>query len=81
MAGSEVLVTAPGELRALLRDLPRGDLLATCAANWVKADDDSLAGIIRLALRELASRIAFVDAQVRSGCDASPKNSHPGSWR
>ena len=66
MAGSEVLVTAPGELRALLRDLPRGDLLATCAANRVKADDDSLAGIIRLTLRELAARIAFVDAQVRS---------------
>ena len=61
-----VLVTAPDELRARLRDLPRGDLLATCAAFRVKADDDSLAGIIRLTLRELAARIAFLDAQIKS---------------
>ena len=43
-----VLVTAPDELRARLRDLPRGELLATCAAFRIAADDDSLAGIIRL---------------------------------
>jgi transposase len=61
-----VLVTAPDELRARLRDLPRGELLATCAAFRVAADDDSLAGIIRLTLRELASRIAFLDAQLKS---------------
>ncbi len=60
------LVTAPDELRARLRDLSRRDLLATCAAFRIGADDDSLAGIIRLTLRELASRVAFLDAQIKS---------------
>ena len=45
-----------------LRDLPRGELLATCAAFRIRADDDSLAAITRLTLRELAARIAFLDA-------------------
>ena len=61
-----VLVTAPDELRARLRDLPRSELLATCAAFRIAADDDSLAGIIRLTLRELAARIAFLDAQLKA---------------
>ena len=60
------LVTAPDELRARLRDLSRRDLLATCAAFRIGADDDSLAGIIRLTLRERASRVAFLDAQIKS---------------
>ena len=63
---SAVLVTAPDELRARLRELPRGELLATCAAFRIKADDDSLAAITRLTLRELAARIAFLDAQLKS---------------
>ena len=61
-----VLVTAPEDLRARLRDLPRGELLATCAAFRVAADDDSLAGITRLTLRELAHRVEFLDAQIKS---------------
>ena len=60
-----VLVTAPDELRARLRDLPRGELLRTCTAFRVAADDDSLAGIIRLTLRELAARVAFLDTQIK----------------
>ena len=60
-----MLVTAPDELRARLRDLPRGELLRTCAAFRVAADDDSLAGIIRLTLRELAARVAFLDTQIK----------------
>ena len=36
-----VLVTAPDELRARLSDLPRGELLATCAAFRIAARDDS----------------------------------------
>jgi len=32
----------------------------------IGADEDSLAGIIRLTLRELASRVAFLDAQIKS---------------
>ena len=61
-----VQVTAPDELRARLRDLPRGELLATCAAFRIAAHDDSLAGIIRLTLRELAARIAFLGAQLKA---------------
>ena len=61
-----VLVTAPDELRARLRDLPRGELLATCAAFRITADDDSLASIIRLTLRELAARITFLGAQLKT---------------
>ena len=61
-----VLVTAPDDLRARLRDLPRGELLATCAAFRIRADDDSLAAITRLTLRELAARIAFLDAQLKA---------------
>lgn len=61
-----VLVTAPDELRARPRDLPRRELLATCAAFRINADDDSLAGITRLTLRELAARVAFLDAQIKS---------------
>ena len=60
-----VLVTAPEDLRARLRDLPRGELLTTCAAFRIAADDDSLAGIIRLTLRELAARVAFLDTQIK----------------
>jgi transposase len=61
-----VLVTAPEDLRARLRDLPRGELLATCAAFRIRADDDSLPAITRLTLRELAARIAFLDAQLKT---------------
>ena len=61
-----VLVTALDELRARLRDLPRRELLATRAAFRINADDDSLAGITRLTLRELAARVAFLDAQIKS---------------
>jgi transposase len=61
-----LLVTAPDELRARLRDLPRAELLATCGAFRIKADDDSLDAITRLSLRELADRIAFLDAQLKT---------------
>ena len=58
-------MTAPDELRARLRDLARSELLRTCAAFRVAADDDSLTGIIRLTLRELAGRVAFLDNQIK----------------
>ena len=51
-----LLVTAPDELRARLRDLSQRELLATCAALRVSIDDDSLAAILRFALRDLAQR-------------------------
>ncbi len=61
-----VLVTAPEPLRARLHGLSRTDLLQTCAAFRIKADDDSLEAITRLTLRELAARVAFLDAQLKS---------------
>ena len=59
-----VVLTAPTELRERLRDLKTRELLATCAAFRVRTDDDSLAGTTRLVLRELAQRIALLDAQL-----------------
>jgi len=59
-----LLVTAPDELRARLRDLSQRDLLGTCAGFRVAADDDSLAAITRLALRELAQRALFLQEQL-----------------
>ena len=55
-----LLVTAPDELRARLRDLSPRELLATCAAFRVSIDDDSLAAILRFGLRELAQRALFL---------------------
>ena len=59
-----LLVTAPDELRARLRDLSQRELLATCANFRIGADDDSLPAITRLALRELAQRALFLQEQL-----------------
>jgi len=61
---SSTLVTAPPELRTRLRELRRPQLLATCAAFRVAAEDDSLAAITRLTLRELAQRVLFLDERL-----------------
>ena len=60
-----LLVTAPGDLRARLTPLPRGKLLATCAAFRIRTDDDTLSAVIRLALRELAQRVLHLDQQLK----------------
>jgi transposase len=60
-----LLVTAPEDLRSKLRVLPSRELLATCAAFRIAADDDSLPGITRLALRELAQRVLLFDEQLK----------------
>ena len=60
----QLLVTAPEDLRARLRPLPRPELLATCAAFRIKLDDDSLQAMTRLALRELAQRVLHLDEQL-----------------
>jgi len=57
-----LIVTAPDELRTQLRGLKIADLIKVCSHFRVAADDDSLGGIIRLSLRELAQRILFFDA-------------------
>ena len=56
-----LLVTAPDELRARLRDLTQRQLLQTCAGFRVGTDDDSLATITRFALRELAQRVCYLN--------------------
>ena len=57
-----LLVTAPDELRGL----PRRELLATCAAFRVAADDDSLLAITRLSMRELARRVLQFDGELKA---------------
>ena len=56
-----LVVTAPDDLRARLRDLPIKELLAVCAAFRVAPDDDSLRAITRLSMRDLAQRVLFLD--------------------
>ena len=58
------LVTAPPELRTRLQSLPRPELLAVCAAFRIASDDDTIAGITRLALRDLAQRVLFLDERL-----------------
>jgi transposase len=58
-----LLVTAPDELRAALRRLPRRQLITTCA-NFRPGDADDLVSITKLALRELATRIGDLDTQI-----------------
>ncbi len=59
-----LLVTAPPELRAKLQHLSMRDLLFACAAFRVAADDDTLPGLTRFALRDLAQRIQFLDERL-----------------
>ncbi len=55
-----LLVTAADDVRARLRDFSQRELLATCAAFRIGADDDSLAVVTRFALGELAQRALFL---------------------
>lgn len=59
-----IVATSPDELRSKLRGLKTHDLIATCAAFRVRADDDNLAAVTRLAMRELAQRIQLLDEQL-----------------
>jgi transposase len=61
-----LILTAPEELRGKLGGLTNRDLIATCAAFRVRPEDDSLAAIFRLSLRELAQRIAVLQEQNRT---------------
>lgn len=47
-----------------LRALKTAELVDTCAAFRVRVDDDSLAAVTRLAMRELAQRIQLLDEQL-----------------
>ncbi len=61
-----LVLTAPDELRERLRALKTDELVRTCAAFRVAAEDDSLPAIVRLALRELAQRIQHLQAQLKT---------------
>ncbi|MPY85942.1 MAG: transposase [Actinophytocola sp.] len=61
---NSLLVTADDGLRAKLRGASRTETIATCAAFRVRADDDSVAAMTRLALRELAQRVRHLDEQL-----------------
>jgi transposase len=56
-----LLVTAPDDLPARLRDPTRRGLRSTCAGFRVGADDDTLAGITRFGLGEPAQRVLHLD--------------------
>jgi transposase len=61
-----LVLTAPDELRERLRELKTDELVRTCAAFRVAVDDDSVSGIVRLALRELAQRVQHLQAQLKT---------------
>lgn len=61
-----LVLTAPEELRAKLRGRKNRDLITTCAAFRVRAEDDSLNSILRLSMRELAQRILLLEEQNRT---------------
>jgi transposase len=59
-----LVLTAPDQLRSDLRGLPRAKLIATCAGFRIRPEDDSPHEITRLALRELAQRVQFLQHQL-----------------
>ena len=59
-----IVATAPDELQARLRALNTSELVETCAAFRVRIDDDSVAAVTRLAMRELAQRIQLLDERL-----------------
>ena len=63
MLRRDIVTTAPDDLRAELRDLRRRQLLDVCAA-FRPADRDDLLAITKLALRNLARRVAELDEEI-----------------
>jgi transposase len=61
-----LVLTAPEELRGKLRGRKNRDLITTCAAFRIRAEDDSVNSILRLSMRELAQRILLLEEQNRT---------------
>lgn len=61
-----LVATAPAELRERLRHLKTAELISTCAAFRIRADDDELATVVRLAMRELAQRAQHLDSELEA---------------
>lgn len=59
-----LIATAPAELRERLRHMPIDELITTCGNFRVRSDDDSLTGLLRLSMRQLAQRITQLDAEL-----------------
>jgi len=59
-----LIVTAPEPIRGQLRGLGRPQMLTTCQG-YRPGDRDDLASITKLALRELATRVADLDEQIK----------------
>jgi transposase len=59
-----LIVTAPEPIRGQLRGLSRAQMLTTCQG-YRPGDRDDLASVIKLALRELATRVADLDDQIK----------------
>ena len=55
--------------------------MTTCAAFRVRAEDDSLAAVTRLAMRELAQRIQLLDEQLAAHEDPTEPDHHRGRPR
>ena len=58
-----LVLTAPEPIRDQLRALPNRQLVSTCAG-YRPGDGDDLAAVTKLALRELATRVRDLDAQI-----------------
>ena len=59
-----LIVTAPDPIRGQLRGLGRAQMLTTCQS-YRPGDRDDLACVVKLALRELATRVADLDDQIK----------------
>ena len=59
-----LIVTAPEPIRGQLRGLGRAQMLTTCQS-YRPGDRDDLASVVKLALRELATRVADLDDQIK----------------
>ena len=59
-----LVATAPEQLRERLRHLSIEQLVDTCSGFRVRTDDDTLAGLLRLSMRQLALRISQLDREL-----------------
>jgi len=77
-----VALTAPDSIRSQLRLLSNRRLVATCAG-YRPGESDDLTAITKLALRELATRVRYLDGQiarVQATADAWSPPPHRPRW-
>jgi len=59
-----LIATAPEQLRERLRHLTTQELVETCGSFRVRTDDDTLQGLLRLSMRQLAQRIQQLEGEL-----------------